>query len=262
MNKPILLLFFILCSFKLFAFGEPDTLKQGTPVGIYDIDSLKQQLELTTNDSLKAPLYTQIAQQYLRADTISNKRTRLNYQNAAISNTLSALHIYSRYNDTTGLRISFDDLAKAYHAERKYPQAKWFILQSNTLSRAKKDNLNIIASLLELASIKADIKDYKLAARDLNEALCISSKNHYPQLESQVQLSYAMFYDKMKNYGKADLALKRAHAIDDSIKRSEEAKLTAAIVSKDSLLQVKKKLYTMNSRKFSKNNSSKRTALL
>ena len=52
------------------------------------------------------------------------------------------------------------------------------------LSRAKNDNPNIIASLLELASIKTDIKDYTLAMRDLNEALSISSKNHYPKLES------------------------------------------------------------------------------
>jgi tetratricopeptide (TPR) repeat protein len=226
------------------------------------IDSLKQELGAIIDDSLKAPLYTQIAQQYIKLDTISNRKARTAYQNLAISNTLSALHFYSRYNDTTGLRTSFDDLARVYHAQHKYPQAKWFILQSNTLARAKNDNPNIISSLLELASIKTDIKDYKLAMGDLNEALMISSKNHYPKLESQVQLSYALYYDKLKNYAKADIALKRSKAIDDSIRKDEEAKIVAKVSAKDSVLQVKKKLYTINNKKLSRLSSSKKTTLL
>jgi tetratricopeptide (TPR) repeat protein len=140
------------------------------------------------------------------------------------------------------LRISFDNLAKVYHAQRKYTQAKWFILQSNTLSRDKKDSLNIIASLIELASIKSAINDYSLAMRDLNEALNISSKNHYPQQESEVQLNYALLYNNMKNYVKAATALKRHQTIDDSIKRDEEAKLIAKQNTKDSLQQVKDSL--------------------
>ncbi len=264
MKKPILLILFISFAFNLFAAGiSPDSLKQrAIQISTNNVDTLKRQLESTTNDSLKAPIYTQIALQYLKCDTVSNKKTRLAYQNAAISNTMSALHIYSKYNDTTGLRISFDNLTKAYHAQHKYSQAKWFILQSNTLSRYKNDNPNIITSLLELASIKSDIKDYKLAMRDLNEALTISSKNHYPQQESEVQLNYALLYNKMKNYAKADIAMKRSHAIDDSIKRDEETKLIAKLASKDSLQQVKKKLYTVSSKRLYKNNSSKRTALL
>jgi tetratricopeptide (TPR) repeat protein len=226
------------------------------------IDSLKQELGANIDDSLKAPIYTQIAQQYFKFDTISNRKIRVSYQNLAISNTLSAIHFYSRYSDTTGLQTSFNDLARVYHAQHKYSQAKWFILQSNTLARAKNDNPNVINSLLELASIKTDIKDYKLAMKDLNEALTISSQNHYPQQESLVQLSYALYYDKIKNYVKADIALKRSRAIDDSIRKSEEAKLTAKITSRDSSLQVKKKLYTANNRKPYRLSSSKKTALL
>lgn len=265
MKKLIPFIILILLSFHLRA-NASDTdslvLKQ-TPIHVKTvIDSLKQELDGLIDDSLKAPIYTQIAQQYIKYDTVSNRKTRTAYQNLAISNTLSALHFYSRYNDTTGLRISFDDLARVYHAQHKYPQAKWFILQSNTLARAKNDNQNIILSLLELASIKTDIKDYKLAMGDLNEALTISSKNHYPKLESQVQLSYALYYDKLKNYSKATIALKRSKAIDDSIRKDEEAKLMAKVASKDSVLQAKKKFYTANSRKLSRVSSSKKTALL
>ncbi len=226
------------------------------------VDSLKQELDAIVDDSLKAPIYTQIASEYIKYDTVRNKKQRHVYQNLAISNTMSAIHYYSRYDDTTGLRVSFDMLAKVYHDQHKYTQAKWFILQSNTLSRAKNDNPNIIASLIELSSIKSDIKDYNLALRDLNEALTISSKNHYPKQESQVQLHYAFLYNVMKNYTKATIALKRHNAIDDSIKRDEEARMMAKVNMKDSLQFMKKKLYTINSKKSYKINSSKRIASL
>ncbi|MGZ3764355.1 MAG: hypothetical protein ACXVB0_02750 [Mucilaginibacter sp.] len=244
------------------ASDKTDSLKQAIQLKTENIDSLKKQLRFAVNDTLKGPLYTRIALQYLKYDTISDKKTRLEYQSAVISNTMSALHFYSKYSDTIGLRTCFDNLAKVYHSQRKYIQAKWFILQSNTLSRQKNDKPNIISSLIELSSIKADIKDYSLAMRDLNEALIISSKNHYPQQESDVQLHYALLYNVMKNYAKASIALKRHTAIEDSIKRDEEAKLMAKLNTRDSLQQVKKKLYTIDNRRYYRTNFSRKVALL
>ncbi len=248
-KRFILMVAAMLCNQLLFAAVKTDSLKQKIDIVVSNIDDLKQQLKAATNDSLKGPIYGRIATQYLNYDTIRNKKTRLEYQEAALSNTYSALHFYSRYNDTIGLRLCFDNLAKVYHSQRKFPQAKWFILQSNTLSRAINDNQNIITSLLVLASIKADIKDYTLAMRDLNEALTLSSKKHYPQLESQVQVSYAMLYSDMKKPAKAAAAIKRHMAIDDSIKKAEEAILLAKQRSEDSLEAAKKKAYLTASRK-------------
>jgi len=130
------------------------------------------------------------------------------------------------------------------------------------LSRAKNDNQNIIVSLLELAAIKTDIKDYTLAMRDLNEALMISLKNHYPHQESEVQLHYALLYNIMRNHAKADIALKRHDAIEDSIKKSEEARIMAKMNAKDSVQQAKKKFYTISNKKLYKTASSKRIASL
>ena len=237
-------------------------LKEQQKARVSTVDSLKQELDAIVDDSLKAPIYTQIASEYIKYDTVRNKKQRHVYQNLAISNTMSAIHYYSKYDDTTGLRVSFDMLTKVYHTQHKYTQAKWFILQSNTLSRAKNDNPNIISSLIELSSIKSDIKDYKLAMRDLNEALTISSKNHYPKQESQVQLHYALLYNVMKDYTKATIALKRHNAIDDSIKRDEEAKMMAKLNMKDSLQLMKKKLYIIGNKKSYKISSSKRIASL
>jgi len=223
-------------------------------------DTLKQQLSIVS-DSLKGPIFTQIAVGYLHYDTVKSKAKKLEYQEKALNYTMQALHYYSKYNDTTGLRLSFDNLAKVYYAQKKYTQAKWFILQSNTLSRDKNDVPNIITSLLVLASIKTDITDYGLAMRDLNEALQLSVNNHYSRNESAVQESFAMLYTRTGNTAKAAIALKRHNFINDSIRKSEEANIIAKAKTKDSLLN-KKKLYTSNSKKLYKTSSSRKMALL
>jgi len=252
----------LLCSRVLFAGDDADSLKQRPALLVNHVDSLRKQLELTAADSLKGPAYIRIAEEYIRFDTISNKKLRREYQEAAISNTMSALHYFSRYNDSVGLRRCFDNLAKVYHAQKKYPQAKWFVLQSNGISRAFNDNPGIIESLLELASVKSDIKDYTLAMRDLDEALGISSQKHYAQLESQVQLHYALLYNTMKNYSKAAIAMKRHTAIDDSIRKAEEAVMIARQKIADSIELAKKKAYmTGNSVPYALNLSKKQPIL-
>lgn len=222
-------------------------------------DSIKTAVQLQMrSDSSKAAEFAQKAGEYLNYDTISNKKEKLAAENEAITYTLKAIHYYSRCDDTTGLRSSFDILAKVYRSEKKYTQAKWFILQSNTMSRVKNDVPNIITSLLLLASIKTDIKDYNLALGDLNEAMKLADSSHQPKTVAMVQLGYVMLYNNMKNYAKADIALKRYNFINDSIQHSADAKLAAAADS----VQHKKKLYLTSSRHSSKTSSSKKTALL
>ena len=233
-----------------------------TPELLARADSIKtiRQLQMRS-DSSKAAEFAQKAGEYLHYDTISNKKEKLAAENEAITFTLKAIHFYSRCDDTIGLRTSFDILAKVYRSEKKYVQAKWFVLQSNTISRVKNDVPNIITSLLLLAGIKTDIKDYNLAMRDLNEAMKLADSSREPKTAAMVQLSYVMLYNNMKNYSKADIALKRYNFINDSIQHSADAKLAAAT---DSIQQVqrKKKSYLTSSRRASKTSSSKKTALL
>ncbi|GAA4333286.1 hypothetical protein GCM10023149_39960 [Mucilaginibacter gynuensis] len=202
--------------------GDTDTLRIG-------LDSLKQQLQLTTNDSLKGPIYIQIAGEYmLQYDSLLNKRQKLNCQNEALNYTYQALHVYSKYSDTTGLRTSFDNLAKIYHTQKKYSQAKWFILQSNTLSRMKNDTANIITSLIKLAAIKTDIKDYTLAMRDLNEALELSTHTGVAPKQAVVQKSYARLYTKMKDKKKASIALRKSKLLSDTLRINSAKTLSIA----------------------------------
>jgi tetratricopeptide (TPR) repeat protein len=262
MKKLIILITILLYGLRSSAFtAYPDSsVQQSTSVSAY-LDTLQQHLRLTTNDSLKSTLYTQIAAQYLNYDSITDKKDKRTYQDEAIRYTFLALHQYSRYHDTVGLRICFNNLAKVYRAQRKYSQAKWYILQSNTLSRAKNDIPNIMSSLIELAAIKMDIKDYSLAKGDLNEALALSKVNHYPKVESTIQVNYALLYSHLKDYTKEALAIKRHNIIEDSIRKAEEASLTAKIKSQDSV-QSKKKVFTTASKKVYKTNYSKRIASL
>jgi tetratricopeptide (TPR) repeat protein len=237
-----------------------------------DIDSLKQKLQLTTNDTLKGAIYTQIAAQYLKYDTIVNRNIKSYYQTEAIHYTMLALHNYSYYTDSIGIRTSFDDLAKVYSSQKKFSQAKWFILQSNSISRIKKDVPNLISSLIRLATVKMELKEYKMAMRDLNEALSLSVKNKIPTLEAQVQQNYSYLYNRLKDYDKGDLATQRAETILANINQAEEAKLASHAAGQDSV-QVKpvlikkadpfkKKSYAVSSKKVLKLNAAKKLASL
>jgi tetratricopeptide (TPR) repeat protein len=210
---------------------------------------------------LKAPIYIQIANGYLHYDTITDEDKKLAYQKKAIKYTLLALHYYSRNIDSIGLRTCFNNLAKVYRSQKEYSQAKWFVLQSNAISRAKGDVLGTISSLIDLASIKMDIKDYALATKDLDEALALATKHHFSRAESAVDLRYALLYNQMNNYDKADVALKRHDAINDSIHKREEA-ILAAKLKADEAFENKKKIYTANNIKLYNNLYFKRIASL
>lgn len=235
MNVPIIKKILLLVSILFFSVSVfAVTIKRDTVSA--RIDSLKKQLT-KTNDTLKGKLYAEIAGVYIKHDTTGSPQKRWNYKDKAIDNTISAIRYYSRYNDTAALVSNFDILARLYHDQKKYTQAKWFILQSNTLSRDKNDTTRIISSLLELASVKSDIKDYDLALRDLHEALMLSSAIHLPMLESQVELSYVMLYNAMKDHTKAAIALKRHIRINDSIRSADEQRIARI----DSLRLARKK---------------------
>jgi uncharacterized protein YktB (UPF0637 family) len=249
-----LTLFILLAASKLFA----DT---------HDLDSLKTRLQLTTIDSLKGNIYKQIAAQYLQYDTIKHSGVKRYYQSEALNYTMLALHNYSYYADTLGMRTCFDYLAKVYQSQKKYSQAKWFLLQSNKISRSLHDAFNVITSLVKLSGVKMDNKDYKLAMRDLNEALALSTKNKMPNLEALVQQNFAFLYNRMKDYEKGDLAAKRVTEIYENIKHNDELKLIAMQTNHDSaqskkVASVVKKKISASTKKSNKTNSTKKLASL
>lgn len=74
---------------------------------------------------------------------------------------------------------NFSELAKLYIQQNRFSEAKWYLLQSNIISRQQNDDKHTIANLIDLADIKANIGDYDLAQQDLVEAHDIAVLNVY-----------------------------------------------------------------------------------
>lgn len=235
-------------------------------IRLSSIDSLKQQVRLIPSDSLRGRLYTKIADIYLKYDTIQSEKKRLSYQDHALLYTLNAIHFYSRSNDTLGLRRCFNNLTRVYYDQGKFSEAKWFELQSIAISRDIKDVPSLITSLVMLADIKGQIKDYDLAAKDLDEAIQLCVTFHYPKIELTVLKNYAILYSRMNNYPKEEAMLKKRDSLEKSIEKTEQDSLVAKLVAqnleqkkKADSVQVKKKVYTSDIKKPYKSSSTKKT---
>jgi hypothetical protein len=57
-----------------------------------------------------------------------------------------------------------------YLLQNRFSEAKWYLLQSNTISREQNDDKHTIANLINLAIIKSAIGELPLAKIDLQEA--------------------------------------------------------------------------------------------
>jgi len=65
---------------------------------------------------------------------------------------------------------NFSELAKLYIQQNRLSEAKWYLLQSNSISRQQNDDKHTISNLMDLALIKANMGDVVLAQQDLTEA--------------------------------------------------------------------------------------------
>ena len=190
---------------------------------LMSVDSLRQLIKHTNVDTLKAPLYTEMALRFMVFDTLNEAKNHEN-QNNALSYTMLALHQYSAYGDAIGMRLSYDNLAKLYLQQGRFSEAKWYALQSNNLSRNRNDVVNMIATLLILADIKGQIRDYKLAQHDLTEAMGLAVKTHNEKLQLQIIKTNALLYSRMKDYDNETLMLKKQEALEKKIQKEEAAK--------------------------------------
>jgi hypothetical protein len=78
---------------------------------------------------------------------------------------------YRAYQDAS---YNFTDLASIYLLHNRFSEAKWYLLQSISLSRDAKLKL---ANLLTLAGIKTDLGELILAKTDLQEARILANAN-------------------------------------------------------------------------------------
>jgi hypothetical protein len=96
-------------------------------------------------------------------------RTEYSYYAAEAAVIKTAQHNmrFRVYNDAS---YNFSELAHLYILQNRYAEAKWYLLQSNLISRDQNDDKHTIANLVDLATIKAGLGDFIQAQQDLTEA--------------------------------------------------------------------------------------------
>ena len=195
---------------------------------------IKNYAEPILKDSLTRKQFIHL--QTVKADTLNQlalglatPKASLKDLNQAIEYIMKGLHMYSKYRDSTGLRQTFDHLGLVYHLQKKYVQAKWFYIQSNSLSRELNDTANIIHSLIALSSVKTDIKDYEMASKDLHEALNIAKSQ--PGIDAQIEVEQAsnQYYTKKGDAARASIALNRIIFLKDSVTKHNDQQKQALL---------------------------------
>ena len=120
------------------------------------------------------------------------------------------------YNDAS---YNFSELAKLYIQQNRYSEAKWYLLQSNIISRQQNDDKHTIANLLDLATIKSDLGDYEQAKQDLTEAHDLASAHFFK--EELAAIDKKMTYIKQNRNNATKTDVRYAEAITDLINKGE-----------------------------------------
>lgn len=77
---------------------------------------------------------------------------------------------HMRFRQYSIASTDFNTLANLYIIAKRFSEAKWFLLQSNTIAKRENNDKLTITNLLDLATIKAAMGELALARTDLKEA--------------------------------------------------------------------------------------------
>ena len=72
---------------------------------------------------------------------------------------------------------NFSELARLYMQQNRFSEAKWYLLQSNNISRRQNDVRHTVSNLIDLAMVKANTSNDVQALEDLQEAREIAKAN-------------------------------------------------------------------------------------
>ena len=111
------------------------------------------------------------------------------------------------YNDAS---YNFSDLARMYIKQNRYGEAKWFLLQSNQISRQENDDKHTIANLIDLATIKIGLGDYGQAQQDLTEARGIAGMRGFK--DDVITIDKKMIYLKQNKLNPTKIEVRYAEA--------------------------------------------------
>ena len=81
----------------------------------------------------------------------------------------SAQH-HMRFREYDEASYEFTDLAELYIKQNRFSEAKWYLLQSNSITREQFDDMHTITNLMDLAMVKANLGELLQSQQDLDEA--------------------------------------------------------------------------------------------
>ena len=146
--------------------------------------------QVTDHSVKKLPVFT-IARPAVRP--LQLDRSDYNLEAAEGRITKIAQH-HMRFREYAEASYSFNELAGLYLQQNRLTEAKWFLLQSNNLSRSQNDDKLTISNLIGLATIKSELGDFIQAQQDLAEAHELAMIRGYR--DDLIQIEKKMLYIK------------------------------------------------------------------
>jgi len=141
-----------------------------------------------------------------------------NFQEAETMVLKKALPLYFyKLKDKSGTIKCYDQLALIYQQQKRFSEAKWFYIQSNTLARKMNDSSGIVNSLINLAHVKMSIGDHLLALRDIREAEQLSLKHKYTYKLIEIKNDLAELYTKIGDPAAANSAFSEFSVLKDAL---------------------------------------------
>jgi len=123
---------------------------------------------------------------------------------------------HMRFREYKQASYNFSDLSDLYILQNRFSEAKWYLLQSNEISRSLKDDRHTIANLLTLAAIKINLGEAGLAKTDLQEAYTLANANGFTVDASAIDKRISDLQVNKLNSQKA--VLRYAEAVEKSNK--------------------------------------------
>jgi hypothetical protein len=117
---------------------------------------------------------------------------------------------------------NFSDLAQVYIKMHRFSEAKWYLLQSNNISREEHDDKHTIANLVSMSIVKTDLGDRISARADLLEALDLAHIRNLQNEAADVQKNIVMLDQRDPNAPRPELKYAE-NAEEDSKKPNKPA---------------------------------------
>ncbi|WP_411272768.1 tetratricopeptide repeat protein [Daejeonella sp.] len=175
---------------------------------------------LIMEESLLSRNYRQLGEVYLNLASIWTAQNKYKDAEAILMNKALPLFAY-KIHDKIGLMRSFDQLAEIFHLQKRFSEAKWFYIQSNTVARKLNNSTGIVNSLVSLGHVKMSIGDHQLALTDLREAEKLSISNKYKFKLVEIKGDLSKVYAAMGNKSAANSALSEFTVLKEAILKSK-----------------------------------------